>query len=97
MQPAEDRLAAAINNVTFNTPMTPIYQNFVAKAVNNKLEIKTNLLKQLTAPVKWTQIMQQMLQDGVTDFYEIGPGNVLQGLLKKVDKTADFIDFEAKC
>ena len=86
MEPAREELAKAIESTTFHTPKCPIYQNVSTKAVSNPEEIKTNLIKQLTAPVKWTQTMKQMLADGATDFTEVGPGKVLQGLLRKVDR-----------
>lgn len=86
MEPARKELAEAIMNTPFNTPICPIYQNYVAKAVTDVHEIKENLIAQLTAPVKWTQSVQAMVHDGATNFYECGPGNVLQGLVKKIDK-----------
>lgn len=86
MQPAREELAKAIENTTFNTPTCPVYQNVNAKAVSNPEEIKKNLIEQLTAPVKWTQIMNQMIQDGASEVIEVGPGKVLQGLFKKVDR-----------
>jgi [acyl-carrier-protein] S-malonyltransferase len=86
MEPARKELAEAIMNTQFNEPICPIYQNFVAKAVTNIDEIKENLIAQLTAPVKWTQSVQAMVQDGGTNFFECGPGTVLQGLVKKIAK-----------
>lgn len=86
MEPAAEKLADAINNTDFNEPVCPIYQNVSAKPVNNVSEIKDNLIKQLTAPVKWTQIMKNMIEDGATSYTEVGPGNVLQGLVKKIDR-----------
>lgn len=86
MKPAEEQLAAAIEKTTFNTPICPIYQNVTASAVSNPAEIKENLIQQLTAPVRWTQSVEQMLEDGATHFTEVGPGKVLQGLIKKVDR-----------
>ena len=88
MEPAREELAAAIENTTFNTPQCPIYQNVTAAAVNDASEIKKNLIAQLTAPVKWTQSVQQMIADGATSFTEVGPGKVLQGLVKKIDRSA---------
>ena len=85
MQPAAVELEAAIKGTTFNQPICPVYQNVTANAVSNSLEIQNNLILQLTAPVKWTQTVQQMIADGATSFTEIGPGKVLQGLVKKVD------------
>ena len=89
MEPAREELAAAIENTTFNTPNCPIYQNVTANAVSNENEIKKNLIAQLTAPVKWTQSVQQMITDGATSFTEVGPGKVLQGLVKKIDRSAE--------
>jgi [acyl-carrier-protein] S-malonyltransferase len=86
MEPARQELAEAILNTKFNEPICPIYQNYVAKAVSNVEEIKTNLVAQLTAPVKWTQSVLAMVNDGATNFYECGPGTVLQGLVKKISK-----------
>ncbi|MEZ4854976.1 MAG: ACP S-malonyltransferase [Gelidibacter sp.] len=88
MEPAREELAAAIENTLFNTPNCPIYQNVTANAVNDANQIKTNLISQLTAPVRWTQSVQQMIADGATLFTEVGPGNVLQGLVKKIDREA---------
>jgi [acyl-carrier-protein] S-malonyltransferase len=86
MEPAREKLAAAIENTKFNTPSCPIYQNVVAKGISNPDEIKKNLVAQLTAPVRWTQTMNQMIADGLTEVIEVGPGKVLQGLFKKVDR-----------
>ncbi len=86
MEPAREELAAAIKSTEFKTPLCPVYQNTVAKAVTSPDEIKKNLIDQLTAPVKWTQIMQQMIVDGAAEVIEVGPGKVLQGLFKKVDR-----------
>jgi [acyl-carrier-protein] S-malonyltransferase len=86
MEPARIELEAAINSTPFNKPMCPIYQNFNAQAVINPEEIKTNLIAQLTAPVLWTQTIEQMIKDGATSFKEVGPGKVLQGLVKKINK-----------
>jgi [acyl-carrier-protein] S-malonyltransferase len=86
MEPAREELAKAIEATTFNIPTCPVYQNTVAKAVLDPTEIKKNLIEQLTAPVKWTQIMNQMIADGATEVIEVGPGKVLQGLFKKVDR-----------
>ncbi|MEZ4793841.1 MAG: ACP S-malonyltransferase [Gelidibacter sp.] len=88
MEPAREELAAAIENTLFSKPNCPIYQNVTASAVNNENEIKRNLIFQLTAPVRWTQSVQQMVTDGATLFTEVGPGNVLQGLIKKIDREA---------
>jgi len=88
MNPAKIELAAAIEATTFNTPICPVYQNVVAKAVTNPTEIKENLIAQLTGAVKWTQTVQAMVADGATHFTEVGPGKVLQGLVQKVHKEA---------
>ena len=86
MEPAREELAAAIEATHFANPTCPVYQNVNAKAVTDPAEIKKNLVMQLTAPVKWTQIMNQMIADGCTSVVEVGPGKVLQGLFKKVDR-----------
>lgn len=88
MAPAREELAAAIEATQFNKPLCPVYQNVTAKAVIHPDEIKKNLILQLTAPVRWTQSVQQMIADGASLFTEIGPGNVLQGLVKKIDREA---------
>jgi len=87
MEPAREELAAAIEATEFSTPTRPVYQNVTAKSVSDPIEIQKNLIVQLTAPVKWTQIMLQMIEDGATEVIEVGPGKVLQGLFKKVDRT----------
>lgn len=89
MEPARAELAAGIENTLFSKPVCPIYQNVTASAVSDPEEIKRNLILQLTAPVKWTQSVQQMIKDGARQFVEVGPGNVLQGLVKKIDKDAE--------
>ena len=94
MEPAREELAAAIENTNFNQPICPVYQNVTASAVSNPDEIKKNLVLQLTAPVRWTQTMQQMLADGATEVIEVGPGKVLQGLFKKVDREIATISAE---
>ena len=86
MEPARAELAKAIETTTFNTPICPVYQNVTASAVTDPNEIKENLVAQLTSPVRWTQTMHQMIADGVSGFTEVGPGKVLQGLVKKVDR-----------
>lgn len=86
MEPARAELATAIEATEFSEPICPVYQNVPATAVNDASTIKDNLLKQLTAPVKWTQTMQNMIADGASSFTEVGPGKVLQGLVKKVDR-----------
>jgi [acyl-carrier-protein] S-malonyltransferase len=88
MEPAREELAAAIENTLFSKPNCPIYQNVTAFAVNDETSIKANLISQLTAPVRWTQSVQQMIADGATLFTEVGPGNVLQGLVKKINRDA---------
>lgn len=88
MKPAEEELAAAIERTAFNKPLCPVYQNVTTTAISDATEIKKNLIKQLTAPVKWTQSVQQMIADGATEFVEVGPGKVLQGLVKKINKEA---------
>lgn len=85
MEPAREELAAAIENTQFTAPACPIYQNVSTIAVTDAFQIKKNLMEQLTAPVKWTQSVQNMIKDGATSFIEVGPGNVLQGLVKKAD------------
>ena len=96
MEPAREELAAAIKETHFNEPKCPVYQNVTANAVNSAAEIKENLIKQLTAPVKWTQSIQAMIAEGGTQFIEVGPGKVLQGLMRKIDRSveADGASFE---
>ncbi|MDD2411951.1 MAG: ACP S-malonyltransferase [Bacteroidales bacterium] len=84
MNPAKEELAEAINSTRFNKPICPIYQNVTAKPTSDPEQIKTNLIAQLTSPVKWTQIVQNMAADGLTHCVELGPGSVLQGLVKKI-------------
>ena len=91
MEPAREELAAAIEATTFNTPTCPVYQNVDAQPVSDPAVIKENLIAQLTAPVKWTKIMENMIADGATSFTEVGPGKVLQGLVKKVDRKMETI------
>lgn len=86
MEPAREELAAAIEATEFKTPICPVYQNVVACAVTDPSEIKKNLMAQLTAPVRWTQTMHSMIADGAEEVVEVGPGKVLQGLFKKVDR-----------
>jgi [acyl-carrier-protein] S-malonyltransferase len=88
MEPAREELASAIEATVFSTPSCPVYQNVTAAAVSDPAEIKKNLIIQLTAPVKWTQSVQQMIADGATSFTEVGPGKVLAGLINKIDKEA---------
>jgi [acyl-carrier-protein] S-malonyltransferase len=84
MEPARQELYEAIQATTFNTPICPVYQNVNASAVSDPEQIKNNLIAQLTAPVKWTQSVLKMVEDGATHFVEVGPGKVLQGLVKKI-------------
>jgi [acyl-carrier-protein] S-malonyltransferase len=86
MEPARAELAAAIEATKIEMPICPVYQNSVAKAVQNPSEIKKNLIDQLTAPVRWTQSVQEMMADGATNYIECGPGKTLQGLIKKIDR-----------
>jgi [acyl-carrier-protein] S-malonyltransferase len=86
MEPARVELEAAIQATHFSAPICPVYQNVTASAVSDPEQIKLNLVKQLTAPVRWTQTMQQMIADGCTEVIEVGPGKVLQGLFKKVSR-----------
>lgn len=86
MEPAREELAAAIEATHFNDPICPVYQNVPANAVSDAATIKQNLITQLTAPVKWTQSVQQMIADGATTFTEVGPGKVLVGLVNKINK-----------
>lgn len=88
MEPAREELARAIENTSFSKPKCPIYQNVSTFAVKDPDEIKENLLFQLTSPVKWTQSVHNMLKNGATEFIEVGPGKVLQGLVKKIDRGA---------
>jgi len=89
MEPAREELASAIENTSFNEPQCPVYQNVTTLAVNNSIEIKKNLISQLTAPVKWTQSVENMVKDGAKLFVEVGPGKVLQGLVKKIVPDAE--------
>ncbi|SDI56662.1 ACP S-malonyltransferase [Chryseobacterium jejuense] len=89
MQPAQERLAAAIENTKFRKATIPVYQNITTTAVTNPDEIKQNLIDQLTGPVKWTQSVQNMIKDGASNFIEVGPGKTLQGLIKKIDGSVD--------
>lgn len=87
MEPARAELADAINSTSFNVPVCPVYQNVNASPVSDPEVIKSNLIAQLTAPVRWTQTVKNMIADGCTSFTEVGPGQVLQGLVKKVDRS----------
>ncbi|HKX86760.1 MAG TPA: ACP S-malonyltransferase [Flavobacterium sp.] len=91
MEPAREELASAIEATVFNTPSCPVYQNVTASAVNDATEIKKNLIIQLTAPVRWTQSVQQMIADGATSFTEVGPGKVLVGLVNKINNEVETI------
>lgn len=95
MEPARNRLASAIQNTEFTKPICPIYQNVSTTAVVDPDRIQQNLIAQLTAPVRWTQTIKQMIADGATVFYEVGPGKVLQGLVRKIDSTAEIGESEA--
>ena len=86
MEPARVELADAINSTVFHQPICPVYQNATADRVTDPVKIKENLIAQLTAPVLWTQIIRRMISDGATHFIEVGPGNVLQGLIMKIGK-----------
>ena len=88
MEPAKTKLALAIEATVIQNPICPVYQNVVATGIHDPATIKENLIAQLTAPVRWTQSVQQMLNDGATSFTEVGPGKVLQGLVKKINRSA---------
>lgn len=88
MQPAQDKLSAAIENTKFSKALMPVYQNITTTAVTDPEEIKKNLIAQLTGPVKWTQSVQNMIKDGASTFIEVGPGKTLQGLIKKISSEA---------
>ncbi|MFW6257581.1 MAG: ACP S-malonyltransferase, partial [Prolixibacteraceae bacterium] len=94
MEPAREELAAAIESTVFSKPVCPVYQNVNALPVTDPVEIKKNLIKQLTAPVRWTQTVKNMIAGGATSFTEIGPGKVLQGLVKKVDRQMETFGLE---
>ncbi|TXF76234.1 ACP S-malonyltransferase [Chryseobacterium sp.] len=89
MQPAQEKLAAAIESTKFRNATIPVYQNITTTAVSDPEEIKQNLIKQLTGPVKWTQMVRNMIKDGATQFIEVGPGKTLQGLIKKIEAEAN--------
>jgi [acyl-carrier-protein] S-malonyltransferase len=88
MEPAREQLANAIQETKFSKPSCPIYQNITAAPTQDVDTIKKNLIAQLTGPVKWTQTIQKMRNDGATQFIECGPGKVLQGLMRKIDREA---------
>jgi [acyl-carrier-protein] S-malonyltransferase len=94
MEPAREKLAKAIENTAFNEPICPVYQNVTASAITDKAAIRENLVAQLTAPVRWTQSVQAMWADGATHFTEVGPGKVLQGLVKKIAPEAETDGFQ---
>jgi [acyl-carrier-protein] S-malonyltransferase len=89
MEPARTKLATAIENTEIKNPICPVYQNVAAIGISDAVTIKANLIEQLTAPVRWTQSVQQMLEDGANSFVEVGPGKVLQGLVKKIDRSVE--------
>ena len=89
MSPAKEELEKAIKNTIFHKPSCPIYQNVTASAVMDENEIKNNLISQLTSPVRWTHTIQQMIKDGASEFIEVGPGKVLQGLVKKINRESE--------
>ena len=91
MEPAKKELAEAINATNFSKPICPVYQNVTASPVTDPNEIKKNLIAQLTAPVRWTQTIQRMTADGINSYVEVGPGKVLQGLVKKINKEAEVV------
>jgi [acyl-carrier-protein] S-malonyltransferase len=95
MEPARIELEAGILNTPFRNPACPVYQNVCAKGITDPEEIRRNLVAQLTAPVRWTQSVQQMISDGATHFTEIGPGKVLQGLVKRIDKSVQTAGFQS--
>lgn len=94
MSPAREELAIAIEETDFKKPICPIYQNVTTVAVTDPIQIKKNLIAQLTAPVKWTQSIENMIKDGATIFIEVGPGKVLQGLIKKINKDVEAFSAE---
>ena len=95
MEEAKQELENAINNTTFNKPLCPIYQNVTSFAVSDQMKIKENLIAQLTSPVKWTQSIQKMAADGATNFIELGPGKVLQGLTRKINGNVEASSFSS--
>ena len=95
MQPAADELEAGIQAANFNAPAVPIYQNVSAQAETDPSVIKTNLIAQLTAPVRWTQSVEAMMADGAEAFVELGPGRVLQGLIKRINRKMNISGFES--
>lgn len=93
MEPAREKLQTAIEQINFQKPICPIFQNVTASAVTDPDEIKSNLIKQLTAPVKWTQTIHNMWDQGITSYMEVGPGNTLQGLIRKIEREAQVSGF----
>lgn len=91
MEPAREELEAAIDKVEFSAPLCPVYQNVVARAVTDPLEIKQNLKAQLTGSVRWTQSVQQMIKDGASQFAELGPGKALSGMVKKINREVEIL------
>ena len=89
MEPAREELEAAIRAVNFSNPVSPVYQNVTASAISDPQQIQQNLIAQLTAPVRWTQSVQQMIADGGASFIEVGPGKVLQGLVRKINREVE--------
>ena len=89
MKPARERLEETIQNTNFKNPVCPVYQNTIASGVDNAAQIKTELIAQLTSAVRWTQSVQNMISEGANEFIELGPGKVLQGLVKKIDRTVN--------
>ncbi|MBN2890984.1 MAG: ACP S-malonyltransferase [Bacteroidales bacterium] len=94
MMPAQEELQQAINETNFNTPICAVYQNATAKPSTNPEEIKQNLINQLTAPVMWTQSVKNMIADGALHFTELGPGKVLQGLVKKIERSMEVAGYD---
>ena len=94
MEPAKNKLAKAIQSIDFSAPKCPIYQNTTAKAVYDPEEIQKNLISQLTTPVRWTQSINAMIKSGITDYVEVGPGKVLQGLVQKISKEVSVLGAE---
>ncbi|GAB4001073.1 ACP S-malonyltransferase [Spirosoma daeguense] len=91
MEPARTEFAEAVERMPFNTPRCPVYQNVNAQPVTDPVQLKANLIAQLTSPVRWTQSVERMVSDGATDFFECGPGKVLQGLIKKINPSVSSI------
>ncbi len=94
MEPAKQELSNTIMTTNFKNPVCPVYQNFTAKPETDSEKIKLNLISQLTGPVLWTQTIRNMFNDGYTNYYEVGPGKVLQGLIKKIEKTVEAVSIQ---